>query len=168
MSKGMLSQQFSTMSLGCDPRIVTPGKNKRTWPPTKLTRAQVGGEYTAPAFVITTGESQRQRNTVDIIREIQVTGSKKYCFRRWAWEYTPAENRQIISISDDAMVIHGDRHYITVIISPLSTKQHHCQLMFQRLWWRFIKWICTYLSAKPIYLGSQGYPFLHFWLKAQT
>ena len=62
--------------------MVTPGKNKRTWPPMKLTRAQVGGEYTAPAFVITTGESQRQRNTVDKIREIQVPDSEKYGFRR--------------------------------------------------------------------------------------
>ena len=74
-------------------RILTPEKNK--WPQMKLTRAQVGDEYTTPAFSPTRNNNwriskaekysfQNQRNTVYNIREIQLTDSEKYYFHRWA------------------------------------------------------------------------------------
>ena len=59
------------------------------------TRAQVGDEYTTPAFSQTRNNNWRiskaekynfenQRNTIYRLREIQFTDSEKYYFHRWA------------------------------------------------------------------------------------
>ena len=66
----------------------------------KLTRAQVGGEYTTPAFGQTRDNNWRisnwQRNTVDKIREIQVTDSEKDGFRRWAWSTRQQKSTKLV------------------------------------------------------------------------
>ena len=172
-NKLALLNSFSIISrwyFGCHflgesyPRIVTEEKTNglglkwswlgHRWAPN--TRRQLSAK-----LAITTGESQRQRNTVYRIREIQLTDSEKYCFRRWArrtCRQTRDDNirrlssNEIICIS--AAIKGRGRHDITNHFYPVWESFAKIAITCQSLWWRTnIQWI----SQQSQYLRSEGY-----------